>query len=297
MIQTPLYYKNSGSIPPLAMVLIFVVGTVVTWLLALVYAYAIAEIPFVYISFLLTYFFGKGIGLTVNWLGKRGKARNTNFMINAAVILTLFGLYACWAIWFNAIAGRTDYFLWPGEVIGLIQVIAKTGAWSVFDSTPTGGALYGVWAAEALIIFIGALRAVISKSRDTPFCEECNEWADDKVTIGPFTSITDKKAFTDQIEQRAFQAITELKILPSVYRKFSRIVLLRCPNCEQGNRFLTVMNIKIDLDQNDNKTEIEKVVFRNLIISAQEYDLLLNYPYMVEGEEDESTGNEGSATT
>ncbi len=297
MIQTSLYYKNSGAIPPLAMVLIFVGGTVVTWLLALAYAYAIAEIPFVYISFLLTYFFGKGIGLTVNWLGKRGKARNAKFMIIATVILTLFGLYACWAIWFNAISGHTDYFLWPDQVIGLIQIIAKTGAWSVFDSTPTGGALYGVWAAEALIIFIGALQVVISQSKDTPFCEECNEWANDKATIDPFVVIADKKTFIDRIEQRDFQAITELKLLPSVYREFSRIVLLRCPNCEQGDRFLTMMNIKLDFDENDNQSEIEKVVFRNLIINAQEYDLLLNYPYMVEGEEDEPTGNEGSATT
>lgn len=289
-MQTALYYKNSDVVPPLAPVLMFTVGVIGTWILAFVYAYAIAEIPFVYISFFLTYFFGKGIGLTVHWLGKLGKARNAKFMIATTIALTLFGLYACWAVWFNVKGAGTSYFASPILMVKMMIIVAEEGAWSIFDSTPTGNALFGVWTVEALVILGGALRAVISQSKDIPFCEECNEWASDKVTIDPFVLVTDKKTFIHQIEQRDFAAITELKILAHVYREFSRIVLLRCPNCEQGACFLTVMNIKIDLDENNNKSEIEKVVIRNLIISAKEYDLLLNYPYIVEGEENEQEG-------
>lgn len=284
-MQTSLYYKNSGVIPPLAPALIFTLGAGITWGLAFGYAYAIAYIPFVYISFLLTFFFGMGIGLVVNLFGKLGKARNATFMIASTAVLALIGLYTCWTVWFNAKGAGNGYFISPGILFKMMSLVAEEGVWTIFDVTPTGTGLFAVWALEALVIVGAALFIAISNASDTPFCEECNQWADEERMVGPLAPIADKETFKKQIEQREFTAITDLPAIDDIYTQYSRIVLMSCPDCEQSTRFLTVLHIKIEVDDDGKESEDETNVIKNFIISKEEYDLLLNHPYVIEGME------------
>lgn len=289
-MQTALYYKNSGVVPPLAPILMLTVGAIGTWVLALIYAYATAYIPFIYISFLLTIFFGMGIGMLVNLCGSFGKARNTTFMIGSGVVLALFGLYACWAIWFKANEAGTGFFISPKLMFGLMGLIAEEGAWSIFDYQPTGGALYAVWAIEALLILGGALFLVYANTNDTPFCEECNKWADEEKVIGPLAPIVDPTSFKAQIEQRNLQAILELPLIEDRYIQYTNIKLLSCPD-ERSTLFLTVLGITIETDDEGKESEDENEIIKNLIITREEYDQLLNHNY-VQDLEDTGEGEE-----
>lgn len=291
-MQTASYYKNSGIVPPLAPILMFTVGAGITWLLAFIYAYAIAYIPLIYVSFILTGLFGLSIGMIVNLCGNFGKARNTKFSIASVLILGLFGLYACWAVWFKAQGLKTGLFIAPDILLKLIEVVAENGAWSIFDSTPTGGALYAVWGLEALIIVGVALYMVASNANDTPFCEECNQWADEEKVIGPLAPIMDAEGFKIGVDKGSFQAIMDLPLIEDRYVQYTLLKLLSCPGCERSTLFLTVQGVTVDVDDEGKESTNETNIIKNLIITREEYDQLLNHAYRVDVEGEGDLGEE-----
>ncbi|WP_299462031.1 hypothetical protein [uncultured Microscilla sp.] len=291
-MQTASYYKNSGIIPPLAPVLMLTLGVAATWVMAFIYAYAIAYIPFIYISFILTAIFGLGIGVTVNLCGQFGKARNTTFTMTSALVLGLFGVYACWAVWFKAQGAKTGLFISPDILFKLVQFIAAEGAWSIFDSTPTGGALYAVWGIEAAIIIGVALFMVNSSANDTPFCEECKQWADQEKVVGPLAPIMDTHAFKSRIEQGHFQAILDLPLIEDRYIQYTIVKLLSCADFEKSTLFLTVQAVTVEVDEDGKESKDEIDIVKNLIINRAEYDQLLNHEYVQETEHDEDLNDE-----
>ena len=292
-MQTASYYKNSGIVPPLAPILMFTVGAGVTWVLAFIYAYAIAYIPLIYVSFILTGLFGLSIGVTVNLCGNFGKARNTKFSIASVLILGLFGLYVCWVVWFKASGARNGFWVPPGDLFEAIISLGERGVWSIFDSTPTGGALYAVWGLEALIIVGVALYMVASSANDTPFCEECNQWADEEKVIGPLAPIMDAEGFKIGVDKGSFQAIMDLPLIEDRYLQYTLLKLLSCPDCEQSTLFLTVQGVTVEVDDEGKESTDETNIIKNLIITRKEYDQLLNHDYKADAEDESDLGEEG----
>lgn len=286
-MQTASYYKNSGIVPPLAPILMFTIGAGLIWVLAFVYAYATAYIPFIYISFILTALFGLSIGVIVNLCGNFGKARNATFSLASGLALSLFGLYTCWVVWFRAKGAGNGFFVPPSNLFNAMAEVAENGAWSIFDSTPTGGTLYAVWGLEATIILGIALYIVKSDANDTPFCEECKQWADEEKIVGPLAPIMDAQEFKSRVEQGHFQAILDLPLIEDRYIQYTLLKLLSCPDCENSSLFLTVQAITVEVDDEGEESTDKVDIIKNLIINKSEYDQLLNHDYRVDMEEDE----------
>lgn len=291
-MQTASYYKSSGVIPPLAPILLLTVGLGATWLLALGYAYATAYIPFVYISFLLTLAFGAGVGMIINFCGLMGKARNPGFMLISGLLISLFGLYACWSIWFKAKGAGTGFFIPPGALLDIIGRLSEEGAWTVSDFTPTGGVLYAVWGIEALVIVGFAMYLVKSSANDTPFCEECNQWADDEKMIGPLAPVMNGPSFRLDVEQGNIHAVMDLPLIEDRYAQYTIVKLLSCPDCERSSLFLTVTGVTIEVDDDGDESKDETDIIKNLIISREEYDQLANHHYMPKAEDNDDVSEE-----
>lgn len=177
------FYSHSGKVPTLGLVSAIAIGAVVASLLAFVYAYFDAIMPFVYLNIVALVTLGTVSGMVTGKLLVRGLVRNNVAATLAGLAVGFVALYVAWAAWPHALFDR---FQWdirfahlltsPASLWSTIVAINNSGAWKLKNSTPTGLVLWVTWTAEALMILgVTTINARSSVARE-PFCESCQHW-------------------------------------------------------------------------------------------------------------------------
>ena len=259
MTNEMLFYKESGRIGVGAIVIMILAGVLVALLLGFVYAYAVFYIPFIYLNFILTFFYGAAVGFAVMWAGRVGKARNTLAISIFGVLMGVVAVYTQWVFWVHALTGSTEgidaTFLWsPANLWGFLNLVAENGVWSFGRSgEPVKGViLWIVWAIEAGIIVFAAMW-VSRLGAGGVFCERCDRWAEDEPDL-VHLELGDKTGEAiEHLVGGSFESLKQLQRAPDE-SAFFQIGACNCPQCKE----LNTLNAKVVVHQLDEKGNIQK---------------------------------------
>ena len=272
-MQRSKYYKHSGAVPVNGIVFMALYGAVGAVVLAAIYGYADYYIPSVYLNILLVIIFGSMVGWCVGMGGKRGQMRNTWAMAAFGFLAGCLAEYAQWVAWVFAFSKQEILAITPAQLAPVIQYVADNGAWSIFDSTPTGWELYAYWGLEALVI-VGMSMLVAGLYLNTAaYCEHCKRWADEKQSISPLDAVGDPKGLQSRLEQGDLAGLKALKKQPADAAAYTTLNLKKCPSCAQSN-FLSVDAVRITVDKKGKKSSHTRNLLQNLVLNSDQYRAL-----------------------
>jgi hypothetical protein len=274
-MQSPLYYRHSGKVGPLAIPYMLGFGLAGSFVLGFLYAYAVYHIPIVYLNILLVVFYGMAIGFLVGYGARRGQSRNRLVSLLSGFLLGLVALYVAWVFWIRAVTSGELMPFSPAALLSILQVINERGVWSVGSGKPvTGISLYIVWGAEALTVVIASTVVAYRTASEEPFCEKCMRWIDKKQVISPLQVIASPESFRSRLELADYGELVSLKPALQGDAAFTKLELIHCQSCRQYF-FLTVREGMVEVDSKGNLSTRETTLFELLSIQPAIHDTLI----------------------
>lgn len=248
------YYKPSSALSPPAALLLGVAGGVAAVVLACVYAYASAWIPFIYAKLFLTLGLGMGLGFATAWLLRAAHVRHPMVWLGASVALSAVAVYVSWILWVLAITDHEVLAILPWDLASLLPPLAEHGVWEIKGWTPTGSILYGVWIFEALLVAVACVTAVRGAMGDEAYCEPCSAWMPSPQVVQRFQSLADTQAFREKVERSYWSALEALRPTPAA-QDFLRVHLWHCPGCGTNDLMrITAVVLRKDSKGNERET-------------------------------------------
>jgi len=267
------YYKHSGAIGFFSPILMTVFGAIAVALLGVIYGYAIYYIPFIYINFFITCFFGAGVGVMIGFGAVAGKSRNTAMIVLFGLIFGLLAAYAGWISKFYAISGQKALIYMPMEILNILQSVALKGDWSIFGWTPKGGSLYAIWGIEAGMIILLSMLTAAAISHTEPFCERCKKWIKNKESFSALAPVSNPDDLVKRMEQGDFSEIKSLGKSNSEMGVYTQVELSSCPICN-NNHYVSVKLVQASKDSDGSTKKNETSLIDDLIISYDTYRML-----------------------
>jgi lysylphosphatidylglycerol synthetase-like protein (DUF2156 family) len=279
-----LYYRHSGMIPIPGVVMTLVGGFVVGIIGALVYAYAVRWVPFIYVRFFCTLAFGFAVGFVTGKIARAGKIRNPTITVLLVAIVTLVAYYFAWVFWIKATLDQAfdkqtipvaDIISSPRLLWAMVGAANESGTWSMKRSDPVSGmALTAVWLIEAAIIFGTALFAGAAAVGGDMYCETCDRWTPAGTNLRR-TVPGDPEAARRRLEAHDFAYIGTLPTAGEHLRTWWTFSHRRCPTCENLHSLsLSQTSLTTD-DKGDVSTKINMIV-DGLLMTPQEAQALLS---------------------
>lgn len=239
-------YVSSGKTPLFGLVLGLIAGAVIAPFLAVIYAFAIAYIPIVYLLFILTVVFGAVVGGTTGMVMHFFKVRSTLVVLLSCFLIGVFAWLVSWPPWIFAVFFRADVPIGPLDVLNpfflvdALGQIYETGTWSVGrgSTTAVSGLMLGVvWLIEAGLIVGSATLVGAFAGGDRVFCEKCESWC----TMLRDQALYDRTAadgIRDALAQRGDLAVLASAPPPGQPmepRQWASLKLGFCPSCGDTN--------------------------------------------------------------
>lgn len=244
------YYVSTGRFDAAALVLPVSMGVGAAVALGAIYAAALQFSPLLILNFVATALFGLGMGAAVEAGLVKAKVRSRVIGVGIGLGVALVGLGVSWMVWINLLIGVDavrEYgpILDPVRAGAFLMLVAEEGVWSVKNFTPTGAALWTIWAGEALFILaFTASRPWESTAK--PFCERCEAWCDkvyEDRAVGPVDA---PDALRRDLEEGRMEA---LEALPRpADGRFTQLTLWSCPSCDEGG-FLSLDAVKVSVNR------------------------------------------------
>ncbi len=258
------HYQHSGKAPLGGILLTMVGGLVAGVALGAIYGFLIYWSPFVYINAFITIGCGIALGVAVGGLAKIGKIRNPGLVSIVALVVALAAYYVHWSVW----AGRmTDaQIVAPGALWNFIATINALGPWTIFEWTPTGFALWAIWAIEAVVVIgLGAISA--GGVVDVPFCEDTGVWAKETALPRQFAALDTPSVDSPNSLLQALQPNDDS---PGAYTEVSVATAegseLRC---------VTLNSVVVETDK-DGKEETKKhTIVKNMLFDRTSFERLM----------------------
>lgn len=270
-LSVPSYYQHSGKIGCLGLPLLLLVGIPCILMLGFVYGYAIYYIPFIYFNFFIVLGYGGVAGFVVGKLARLGKVRNGKVIFFSGLLVGLLAEYTGWITWLTAATGdlwMLGGFLFPMEVLSLIQMLNQEGVWSIFGVTPTGWFLNLIWIVEAMMVIGAAVLFCTGTGLAVPYCEKCKRWVDQEEMITLLEQLADPNLFKAQLEQGDYASILSLKKTSG--DRFTKIKLRQCTSCQQLN-MVSVSDVTSYLNNKGEPKSNERSIVNQLLISSELY--------------------------
>ena len=186
-ITTQSFYRRSGKISFLGLILFFIVGLVSTTILGLIYGFVIFYIPFAQLGTLAVIAYAFGVSYFLTKAVTLGKLRNPVLIALGAFTFSIYAEYIGWVAWIATLAKDARFlleFFFPWDIFSIILQLGTEGVWSIDGSTPKGGFLYFIWLVEALTVIVGITYMTIKSTANMLFCEESNLWVTKKTPLG-----------------------------------------------------------------------------------------------------------------
>lgn len=273
------FYKHSGRITPLGLLLGILAGAVTAIVAAIVYAYADLYIPLIYLNALLCIFFGVVVGAASAVAMQRGKVRNIPVALFIVTLVTALAYYVCWVVWMSAVIDRYGHdreFSWiwlashPHAVWQLGTFINEKGTWALghSDKENTNGIFLGIiWIFEGVTIFVSALLVAKSVLGDRPFCERCNQWCT-KETQLTTVAATNVAAIKQMVLEHRFN---DLAALGDSDNHWIALMHQYCDNCKMIHT-ITAGQHRITVDKRGRRQTTKTMLINKMLVSAEEVE-------------------------
>ncbi len=269
MSAHPSSYQPSGKLSLGGLFWGLLFGGLAAVVLGLLYAYLCHYNPFIYVTVIGALATGLGVGF-FTWKGvKLGKLRAPWMGGLLAMITAAVALYVNWFMWVHLrLSGTKD--VWPVEpdvLWRIIGIINEAGAWSIRGNTPTGALLWLVWLIEALIIVGAAALTVSFNIRNTPFCEDCNAWAEDDLDAVSLPYPADIADFRASLQDKRLDVLENLT--PNEDERHLQLSLKVCVLRESvRGGYLSVDEAYYETDKKGEKKEKTDEIVKHLILDA-----------------------------
>ncbi len=264
---THLYYRHSGRIGVLGLLLMPTISVATAACLGVVYGYGLYYIPSIYLSVVLCALFGGAVGYTVGFGAIAGKVRNAWVVAAFGFAAGVFAEYAGWVSWIHAVTGGQTS-LDPLAVWRVATKVAETGAWSIFGWTLTGWALYGVWSLEAALIIGMSTLAAAGQGLSVPYCEKCDCWtAKHGAKLARLAEAADPSDLRLQLEQGNTSALKDLGKAMIAASAYTALELHTCPKCRQLN-VLTVNAMTVTKDDKGEESHSAAAIVDGLLLDS-----------------------------
>ena len=260
------HYVHSGKSPMGGIVMTLVAGSIVGAILGAIYAALIYWIPFVFLLFILTIGLGAVLGAMSGAIAAAGKIRHNGMTTQLAFVVALVAYYVHWVVWMNFMTG--EWLLKPTEVWIMMNRIAATGAWTVFNWTPQGFSLWAIWGIEgAVIVGLGALGA--HTVTDMPFCEATNQWTKENTLATRFRAV-DPSQPIDSPSALLGALVPE----HGTTGAFAEVTVFTAPGSEL--RCVTLDSVTLEYDDDGKEEKNKKTVVKQMIFDRGSYDKLMS---------------------
>ena len=278
MKKKKMFYKESGKVSPLGLIVSFGICTIVAIVLGYVYSTVSLFIPIVYANFLITFGFGIILGLTVKVLIRLTHNRNRKSYLIQGAFLGILANYFQWTAYvLYAYFGETPSFyeylsnlhliVLPDFFFPAIAEIYETGTWSIFGITFNGTILAVIWMFEFMIIVsIPVLAGYYTKPY--PYSELLNRWYPKFKLKRDFESIPSASDLLDNLNTNTFDTLQALGLGGGF--RFSKIYVFYHKNEER--QYLTVERMFVS--SQDKKTK--EVIINNFTIDNKTAELILD---------------------
>jgi hypothetical protein len=269
-LSTQGFYRKSGKVPFLGIILFFIIGGVGLTILGLIYGFVIFYIPFAQLgafavigyAFAGSYVLTKAITI--------GKLRNPILIGLLVFGFSIYAEYIGWIAWIATLAKDARYlleFFFPWEVLSIILELGVEGVWSLSGSTPKGAFLYLIWIVEALTVIGGITYLTIKSAAAMIFCEESNMWVTKKTLLGIFSPIADPRQIKLDVAQGNLSIFGQLSPATPNSSHFSLLEVYECEHCNNF-RVLNLDDGVITQDRRGNMGSKTKPIIKNLLVSA-----------------------------
>lgn len=290
------YYTPSGKFSPVSIILFLILCVTLFPVLGAIYTYAVWYIPFIYVSFLMTFGLGAGVGFLISKIVIHiGKVRSPKVAFSLVVLGAIVAIYVGWAVWADLIinsaeaAGFSDmtvqkssmdleqvlFFLThPTLLFQLMADINDYGTWGFSSgSSVSGFFLWIVWGLEAIII----LATVIifgARGLGKPFCEKSNKWFKE-IALPPTSYIFSKPDLVRELEQGSDRILSTLNLYDVVFdnMSYSQFTVF---SSDHDEHYLTAVNMKKMVDNRGEVNYEEDDVIEHIEITTKTLNLLQN---------------------
>lgn len=261
------YYKHGGGFSVGGVALAAAAGAAIAVVMGALYAYAILYIPVIgAVTFVLTGGYGLIAGVLLGMIFKSVKTRNNAVVALVSSLVALVALYFVWVTWLYGLIKRGDVedvswlglMLHPVEMLDALKAINQNGTWSLKGLTPTGGALWAIWACEALLIGLAMVFGAIGQTSD-PFCETCQAWCKEHV-LGQLPH-TDADALTMKLEQREWTTISQMRAQPATPGASMVFSAWECEGCRE-TATLCFSEVKVVKDKTEKNEKMRHLVLQ-----------------------------------
>lgn len=241
MLDTLEVYRHSGRLGS-APIVVPLVGIVVGFVLALVYAYADVYIPIAgYVSFLLTLGFALGVGFSVSAAAGMAKCRSKGFLHLTGFLIGLLALYFSWVAFLFVLLrkdasseleiGLFDILLSPVGVWEIACAIGEEGWYAMRGGNVKGVVLWVFWGIEALVVVIGVTVLAPTGIADQVFCERCSRWCNVTKDFMRLM-VPQNDDLLARFSSGQIDAMAELPVAPVTVSPYLRVDLDRCESCQ-----------------------------------------------------------------
>ena len=184
-------YQLSGRWSPVGLAMPLVVMAVITAIGGIVYSAFIHWNPYVYISFIATFFYCFGIGWLTSKLVKIGKTRHRQMAFVSGFACGCVALYLAWVAHVFMLIG--EVLIVPTQLLDYVIQLSEFGSWGIGDEPLTGVLLILVWLIEAGFFLVLPGLTVYAEISDTPFCEEKDVWLEEREIIDTVALFNDEE--------------------------------------------------------------------------------------------------------
>ncbi|CAI2767931.1 hypothetical protein [Flavobacterium collinsii] len=271
------YYKPSGKFSLIFILYFLLISITAFPILALIYAYCIWYIPFVYIRFFITIGFGLLVGVVIlQFVIKKGKVRNPLLGFTIGFVGAFLALYFHWTIWIDLVikAGESQdsnnvgilvsnidfrqvfsLIFRPDLVFEYISQINEYGMWSIKGAMVNGTFLWVIWLIEiSIVVAISGILPYLETKK--PFSESTNSWYEE-VVLPALGHIENKQQMIVDISQSNFANFDFL--IKNISNKKDSHSIFTLYKSKSGKNYLSIENktlkignkgkIRFDTDQ------------------------------------------------
>jgi hypothetical protein len=256
-----------------------IIGTGTATFLAIVYAFAIHYIPFVYLNLLMTL----GMGMVVGWVVSReAKGSRIRHGILPALIgfaCGFSGLYVAWAADLIARIGVPQgqsplVGLDPRVMASYMTVFYENGLWTIGKNgnAVSGLPLLAIWLLEAGVIVGLAGLVPWSDFKQNVYCEACDQWTRSEKDVARLQE-TGGDDLPGRILAGNIAALGDVPRAPPDAMQFLRVNVWCCETCT-GTNALELERVTIKLDKENKPSEKTASLISRLLISDADVELV-----------------------
>ncbi len=277
-----LYYRRSGKIDVLRLLIWFTGGVLASIPLALLYAAAVRYIPIIYVNALFTLGLAAGAGFLASLIAKGARSRNHGFTLLIGLAIGVISLWFAWAYWVVLLHKDVSVFsvphflkaLNPSIIQYMTVEVAKMDNYLTIGKAGktviSGYGLYTLWAVEGLVVVLGSTLIAFGLCADKAFCERCRKWTGIIFTSRRLDASIDYVTLREELEAHQFASLLGMGLANSGDTLY---IIVEVHSCGCGETFLlSVIETVVSTDDKGKESTKRNDIVSKLYISREELE-------------------------